>query len=633
MSMFWQRVALCAVVLVSISLVHFDVEALECESAKPLNLKISVDHRTVYYEREVDIFLSNTSIALSNCILASAPKLDTHKRHLSEADKALMQVAERYNKGLGSSADQLNYKKFYWAIRLRASLAPAIIEGRVREGAREEIDRTINKKITAARKSKIDEVTALIDQGIEEQMAAQFPNLNQMPAEIQAQIHAQFSAVRNQMVDDAIVQVDAALADIKAEAQQEAYRTADKRLDQVKTESTYQGVALVFMADLSPIMKNAVFFAHVGKDKPDIGAERDHQGLTDVEEMRGLPSQVQRAMSTAPTGFLEAGVKKRLDAKTTLTVTGVLFHAREPWTTATPYIENILLMSDEQFEKHQDWHEIDSFVQTFRVYRELGNQILQGIELYVSAGTFDGDKAAAAGTVFHFDSRNRLFVDAYVGQRDFLRKGYSAFYAHDTSVSVMRYEVPMTVYGGGSILKEARERDYNDCVIPAAGTKLTLYSGRIAQLIDAQIVANTELARRHCKGEKDRWDFRAGLSLDLQWGGSPGPAPKRTRDIRLNETLMCHGSGDFPALTYMHLNRGEFRSPTPVVEMDMSYFPGKIERPIGRVLEDGAIRQFEFRYNPDLKYLFEVDMSNGDVKKVTAVTRFNTTVLNCSELK
>ncbi len=505
-------------------LVFFSCSAFaQSKSPDQYAVRWKIQHRSMIYEGNIDVLYSHSRIEVA--------KIDpVLGKPLFDADDLLNVMVSKQREELRDSEDDdalRNFKaaRFYWSAKLQLSVAPVLAEDSVTKSTYKVADEKIDQTLDVVRKDKDREIETKVAQGfrtqVESGLRGNIPGFRGLPPAVQESlILAQLKKlepIKNEKVAELKKLLREGLEDIRRSTRKEAREMIDKRVRQIEKESVLQGAIVTVFGDVSDLVNLplTVYQVRVGKDKPNIGPSLTDTGVTELESIRGVPSIVQRAMTTAPTGIIELALKHQIN-DTQVEYSVAIFHEREPWTTATGYIERILQLDENEYEREKRYWDLDSFVQTMRVKNRRG-------ELYLTVGSWGGDVGGGFGGVFRITPNSRVYFDFYKGSRRYLKEGLSLYYAHDVKTKIGSYVIPVTVFGGIQYVLGTTEyndpmKSYQDdtCFEESVGARATLWKGTMGRHFEGELGASTEISHRQCKNDGEQFDLRTGVDFKIK---------------------------------------------------------------------------------------------------------------------
>lgn len=335
-------------------------------------------------------------------------------------------------------------------ISVGLSIAPTLLKNRTLESLEEKVDATLKKKeplITAQVTREIDRYLSTnpqIKPGI---------HYNNLPAGQRAALRAQFIGVTTAQT----------IADLRAAAN----KKHKDRVDHLQLETSVQEVVVTFAWQLN---NSALLFFKLGKYNQNVatGMNRNHQ--TELDQARLRRNNTQRMTGAGPTTGATAGLIKRYDGYT-VQAELALFHDRIPFMDAEDYISRIVTLTDSEYEKHKDLDDIDSG--RIRV-----NIRSKKVDMYVTAGSYDGKNAYATGMVIRITPKLKVHGDYAQSDRDYTaEKGVSVFMSYDTNI----FDRQTTFYIGqerlssSPIIYSAGKEDIGET---SMGAKVVIWSGK-----------------------------------------------------------------------------------------------------------------------------------------------------------
>lgn len=376
--------------------------------------------------------------------------------------------------------DVRSIKKYIVDVTVSLSLAPTLLEDRTLE--------TLEDKVDAALKQKEPYIRQQVEMGVDYKLS-QDPIFNEFPPEVR-------QSIRNNLVEETL---EKTISDLRSEANAKH----EDRVDQIKTETTIQEVAVTMAYNIN---EKAVLFLKAGKYQQDIATGMNDDHLTEIESRRLGRSRTQRMSSAGPTTGVTAGGVYRAD-DFTVQAEIAIFHDRLAFINANEYIEQIVTLSDEDFENHRDLNDFNS--QRIRI-----NVRTNKVDFYITGGDFDGASAYSTGAVIRITPKLQAHVDYSKSDRSYTaEQGVSVYLSYDTKI----FNKSVAIYAGQERLKNAPSASSSvreDETESVAGARITLLQGRIYRKIYGRLSIGVEGYRKERGSDKEN-GWRAGSQLEV----------------------------------------------------------------------------------------------------------------------
>lgn len=367
----------------------------------------------------------------------------------------LFSNAEDLNQILSQDTEgdfQIKNAQHLLAISAKTSLAPYLLKDKTEEKLLYVLDR----KLALKKESYIP----VIEQGVNQKILEakkQYPLLPDFLLNI----------AKQKAMSDALAQVDAKLALVrKAKA-----NLIKERVDELVQETVAQEVLLTYATNTN---SGALVHIKMGKTHFVSGASLNQNDQSQLEQTTVGHNFTQRVTSTSSTTGAEVGYTKKLDPKTAIFVTTILFHNRLPWMSGGNYVSNTVNLNQKTYGEMQDLERIDSASTVLRFKR-------QNFEAYAQEGTYNGDEAYSAGFTIPLGSGGKLHVDYAAGRKYVADESYSVFYEQDVTQRI-------TVYVGA-------EKQKNTWIPLASASE----NGTVSEIIRRALGARARLAHFRTK--------------------------------------------------------------------------------------------------------------------------------------
>lgn len=431
----------------------------------PDNVKVSVSHRNFFDSRTGDpnILHSRFRVSVGN----TSVDVSDYLRRFSLPNRRVDAVG-----------------KFIISVSASLSIAPTALEGTTLETLEEKVDAALSEKEPYIR----GQVTQGVDYGLSQNPVVGGAPFNELPPEVR-------EGIRKQLIEQTLSET---MADLK----EKALETNNERVAQIKTETSIQEIAVVMAYNLN---QNAVLFVRAGKYKMEKATGQDANGYTELERRRLSRSPVQGMTTAGPTtGVTLGSIYRREDY--TVQAELAIFHDRMPFLNTNDYIGDVVLLSEEDFDRHRDLGDINSGRIRVNVKSRL-------VDIYITAGEYDGKTAYATGAVIRLTEKFSLHTDYAKSNRPYTaEQGISVFVSYDTRV----FNKNLSLYVG--------QEDLDNNPIPGSdqredvqnrigGAQLVVWQGKFYGMV-GRFTLNAEYYQKKSGSETDD-GVKAGGQLEL----------------------------------------------------------------------------------------------------------------------